>query len=58
MENHGGFHKRIEDDGLRDHFLLNAHTAINVATQVQGEEPIGGSMARASQIDSQLVVYV
>ena len=58
MENHGGVHKRIEYDGYGYHFLLNTHTAINVATQDQGEEPIGGSMARASQIDSQLVVYV
>ena len=34
-----------EDDGLRDRFLLDTHTAINVATQVEGQECIRGSTA-------------
>ena len=34
----------IEDDGLRDHFLLPTHTGINVATQLEGEESTRGSM--------------
>lgn len=38
IEWHVCLNKRVEGGGLGDHFLLNAHTSINVATQDQGEE--------------------